>query len=157
MSDRPNLLFVFADQMRGMDVVKKEQPWEEVAGPDSVLLLEPVIVDQGAAQGVREWRGLRTKRYTYARWYDGRPWLLYDNEADPYQMSNLVDSPEHASVRTELERELDARLAATGDRSLSWQETIRSLGLQREWARRERYMHPNAPRLLTGPAGGALR
>ena len=82
---------------------------------------------------------------------------MYDNEADPYQMANLVDSPEHASVRTELERELDARLAATGDRSGSWQETVRHLGLTGLWNERERHMHPNAPRLLTGPAGGPSR
>jgi arylsulfatase A-like enzyme len=128
---------------------------EAAAGPDSVLLLEPVIVDQGAAQGIGEWRGLRTQRYTYARWHDGRPWLLYDNQADPYQMSNLVGSPEHADLCAELERRLDARLAATGDRSLSWQETIRRIGLTDVWNERERTMHPNAPRLLDGPAEGA--
>ncbi|MGB2820957.1 MAG: sulfatase, partial [Phycisphaerae bacterium] len=127
---------------------------EGAAGPDSVLLLEPVIVDQGAAQGVREWRGVRTRRHTYARWHDGRPWLLYDNEADPHQMSNLIGSPDHSAVRAELERQLDAHLAATGDRSLSWQETIGCLGLTDLWNERERHMHRNAPRLLTGPAGG---
>jgi arylsulfatase A-like enzyme len=37
-----------------------------------------------------EWRGLRTKQYTYARWLNG-PEEFYDNAADPYQMRNLFD------------------------------------------------------------------
>jgi arylsulfatase A-like enzyme len=121
---------------------------EEAAGPESVFLLEPIIVDQGARQGVREWRGVRTKRYTYARWFDGAGWLLYDNEADPYQMSNLINSPQHAAVRADLEAQLQAWLAKTHDRCLPWHETIRSLGLADLWHERERYMHPNDPRLL---------
>jgi len=121
---------------------------EQETGPESVLLLEPVIVDQGAAQGVREWRGLRTKRWTYARWFDGAGWLLYDNEADPYQQSNLIDSPAHAGVRAELEAELKAWLAKTHDPCASWQETIRHLDLVEVWHERERYMHPAAPRLI---------
>jgi len=117
-------------------------------GPDAVLLTEPVIVDQGLAQGIREWRGLRTARYTYARWWDGGGWVLYDNQEDPYQLRNLIDSPGHALLRAELEKRLRARLAAVGDECRSWQDTIRSLGLVESWNRRERVMHPKAPRLL---------
>lgn len=37
-----------------------------------------------------EWRGIRTHQYTYARWLTGSE-ELYDNQADPYQMRNLME------------------------------------------------------------------
>ena len=55
------------------------------------------------------WRGVRTHRYTYARRDTGggmEPWLLYDNEKDPYQMRNLIDDAAHAQTRRELEASL---------------------------------------------------
>ena len=67
-----------------------------------------------AAAGGREYRGLCTSRYTYARTLDG-PWLLYDNYADPYQMNNLVGMPEHAGLQKKLEDQLQSKLQQTGD------------------------------------------
>ena len=61
-----------------------------------------------------EWRGLRTKTHTYVRTLEG-PWLLYDNAADPYQLSNLVDEPAHGEVQERLDDELDDWLSALGD------------------------------------------
>ena len=40
----------------------------------------------------------RTSRYTYVRSLEG-PWLLFDDQQDPYQMDNLVDGPEYAALR----------------------------------------------------------
>jgi arylsulfatase A-like enzyme len=134
--------------VEGADLSPVVRGQDGAAGPESVLLTEPVIVDQGAHQGVREWRGVRTKRCTYARWFDGTGWLLYDNDADPYQRDNLIDSPAHASLRARLDGMLDAHLAAIGDRSLPWDQTIRRLGLVSLWNQRERCMHPRSPRLL---------
>ena len=125
---------------------------KEEEGPESVLLVEPVIVDQGYAQGIREWRGIRTRRYTYARWFDGEGWVLYDNENDPYQLENLIDSPKHSSIREELEGELRRWLERVGDESLRWDEIIRGLGLTELWNARERELHPKNPRLLP-PSG----
>jgi len=53
-----------------------------------------------------EWRAVRTRRHTYVKWLNGKE-ELYDNVDDPYQMRNLVESPEG---RPFLER-LRARLA----------------------------------------------
>ena len=64
--------------------------------------------------GGREFRGLRTVRYTYVRTLEG-PWLLYDNEADPYQMENLAGRPEHAALQEELDARLQRRLDQSGD------------------------------------------
>lgn len=64
--------------------------------------------------GGREYRGVRTRRYTYARTLDG-PWLLYDNENDPHQLHNLIDDPAWQDVRAELEQKTQALLAQTND------------------------------------------
>ncbi|MDA1314287.1 MAG: sulfatase [Acidobacteria bacterium] len=48
------------------------------------------------------WRGVRTTRYTYAR-HEDRPWLLYDNEDDPFQMQNLIGLAEHRNLEAELD------------------------------------------------------
>ena len=43
------------------------------------------------------------------------PWLLYDNQQDPYQLDNLAGKPEHASLEAELEARLEEKLRATHD------------------------------------------
>jgi len=59
-------------------------------------------------------RGIRTSRYTYVRHPDG-PWLLYDNQVDPYQMNNLIDSAEHVGLQKKLEQKLQSKLQQMGD------------------------------------------
>jgi arylsulfatase A-like enzyme len=68
--------------------------------------------------GGREYRGLRTSCYTYVRALDG-PWLLYDNETDPYQLSNLVHRPECAGLREMLDARLQTKLDEQNDTFLS--------------------------------------
>lgn len=60
-------------------------------------------------------RGIRTSQYTYVRNPDG-PWLLYDNQVDPYQMKNLVGVAEHAGLQKKLEDKLKSKLQQTGDK-----------------------------------------
>lgn len=117
--------------------------------PSSVFLLDMVRMDESHRQNIDEWRGLRTPRYTYARWVDGRPWLLYDNETDPYQLHNLVNSRDHADILRELEIELEAQIAVTGDICLPGPELLRQLDLVDLWNEREQHLHPNDPHLLS--------
>jgi arylsulfatase A-like enzyme len=79
------------------------------------------------AHGGREYRGLRTQRYTYTRTLEG-PWMLYDNPEDPYQLENLVENPEHAQTVRELDAWLQRRLDALGDEFLPSAEYIRRWG-----------------------------
>lgn len=67
--------------------------------------------------GGREYRAVRTGRYTYVRDLKGA-WLLFDNEKDPYQMENLVGKAECAEVQKELEEVLARKLKETGDEFL---------------------------------------
>ncbi|MBI1368869.1 MAG: sulfatase-like hydrolase/transferase [Planctomycetes bacterium] len=66
------------------------------------------------ARGGKEFRGVRTERYTYARDLNG-PWLLYDNQTDPYQLRNLIDDPAANDLKTKLDALLTRRLAETHD------------------------------------------
>jgi arylsulfatase A-like enzyme len=67
-----------------------------------------------AQDNSREYRAIRTSRYTYARDLKGA-WLLYDDEKDPYQMNNLANKPEYASLQKELDGKLQAELKKRGD------------------------------------------
>ncbi len=95
----------------------------------AALLMCPQPFGQWSAprHGGREYRGLRTHRYTYTRTLDG-PWLLFDNEHDPYQLENLVEAPAHAALVRELDDRLQRRLDAQGDEFLPGLEYIRRWG-----------------------------
>ncbi|MBI1926389.1 sulfatase [Candidatus Poribacteria bacterium] len=114
--------------------------------PESVLLEIPLPGGEGFGGGVREWRGVRTRRYTYARFQDGEAWVLYDNVADPYQLRNLIDAPDYRAVRNELEAELLVWLNRIEDRFLPGLEHIRELGLAELWNISEQKFGGKKPR-----------
>ncbi|UCD28019.1 MAG: sulfatase [Planctomycetota bacterium] len=62
------------------------------------------------------WRGVRTKRYTYARLRD-KPWVLYDLRKDPYELNNLVDDPSSAALLAKMDALLQQEMERVGD---SW-------------------------------------
>ncbi len=79
------------------------------------------------SRGGREYRGVRTARYTYTRDLQG-PWLLYDNLEDPFQLRNLCGQPEYLALQNRLEERLTAQLRKTGDEFLPGPEYIRQWG-----------------------------
>jgi arylsulfatase A-like enzyme len=95
----------------------------------AALLMCPQPFGQWSAphHGGREYRGLRTHRHTYTRTLEG-PWLLFDDEQDPYQMQNLVNDPAHTALVHELDEWLQRRLDAIGDEFLPGLEYIRRWG-----------------------------
>jgi len=79
------------------------------------LIMCPVPFHQWSFQNNgREYRGVRTERYTYVKDLKG-PWLLYDNLPDPYQMDNLINKPEYSGIQKQLGKELDRLLKMTRD------------------------------------------
>ncbi len=74
--------------------------------------------------GGREYRGLRTHRYTYVRTLEG-PWLLYDNHECPYQAKNLVDDQAYSQLRQDLDDWLQKKFDALGDEFLPGMDYIR--------------------------------
>jgi arylsulfatase A-like enzyme len=79
------------------------------------------------SHGGREFRGVRTLRYTYVRDLNG-PWLLFDNQIDPYQTNNLVNKSEQARLQVELEVTLTRKLKASGDEFLPANDYIKKWG-----------------------------
>jgi arylsulfatase A-like enzyme len=71
-----------------------------------------------------EFRGLRTEKYTYVRTLD-KPWLLYDNEADPYQLNNLIDAEDCSSIRNSFDKLLSEKLEKVGDEFLPSEEYLK--------------------------------
>ena len=81
------------------------------AGPDRTVLLQgvsPWIAD------LPEHRGIRTSRYTYVRNLAG-PWLMFDNQNDPYQLRNLINESAHADLQRKLDADLQTQLDKVWD------------------------------------------
>jgi arylsulfatase A-like enzyme len=78
-------------------------------------------------RGGREYRGVRTSRYTYVRDLNG-PWLLFDNLNDPYQMTNLVNVVGRAELQAAMEALLKRKLKERRDEFLPGAEYIRKWG-----------------------------
>mgnify|MGYP000191630189 CR=1 FL=1 len=89
---------------------------------EAVLLQCPVPFHQwNYSKGGREYRGVRTSRFTYVRDLNG-PWLLFDNVMDPYQINNLVNLDEMTFIRADLEKQLQSLLEKTNDDFLPGEE-----------------------------------
>jgi len=105
------------ESVQGKDfsgVIKGTQPPDN----DAALIMCPVPFHQWSyKQGGREYRGVRTPRYTYVRDLKG-PWLLYDNKSDPYQLKNLCNEPDYAQIQHKLDRILSRKLRETNDQFL---------------------------------------
>jgi arylsulfatase A-like enzyme len=118
----------YSGYMQGGENPSDTGPCGPVRG-GAALLMCPQPFGQWSAprHGGREYRGLRTQRYTYARTLDG-PWLLFDDEQDPYQLENLVEEPAYAALVGELDDWLQRRLDALGDEFLPGLAYIRRWG-----------------------------
>ncbi len=111
---------------------------EPDADEPALLLCPSPFGEWTRAHGGREYRGLRTVRYTYVRSLDG-PWLLYDNQQDPYQENNLIGRPESAGVQAELDAKLSEKLKALGDEFLPGEAYIKKWGYQTDASGTVRY------------------
>jgi arylsulfatase A-like enzyme len=95
---------------------------------DAAFLSLPVPITEARRYGFSAYRGLRTERYTYVRNTKG-PWLLYDNQTDPFQKRNLVGKPEANQLQSKLEAALGARLKQRKDEFLPAETYVQKAGL----------------------------
>lgn len=95
----------------------------------AALLNLPASFSVIRRHGFAEYRGLRTPRYTYVRSIHG-PWLLYDNQADPFQKQNLAGKEHYRDLQSRMERMLDGKLRAAGDEFLPGASYVERAGAQ---------------------------
>lgn len=120
---------------------------------DSALILCPLPFGEWRrANGGQEYRGVRTKRYTYVRSLDG-PWLLYDNRDDPYQMKNLCNQPHMAAIQKQLEQQLQYWLEKTGDDFATGPELLKRCGYRVDEHETIAYLDPGAWGQVSRSAG----
>ncbi|MEL7530160.1 MAG: sulfatase [Bacteroidota bacterium] len=81
------------------------------------------------AVGGKEFRGIITKDYTYAKDLSG-DWLLFDDKADPFQLNNLVGDPAYAAKAQKLEKLLHQELDRLDDEFLPGPAYIAKWGHQ---------------------------
>ena len=98
------------NDIQGKDMLKL-LTGNESAGQDSVFINYPLSPKRFS---FREWRGVVTEKYTFARFKD-KNWVLYNDESDPYQLDNLVDNPEYKNLTCELDETLDQWLGKLDD------------------------------------------
>ena len=108
---------------------------EEIESAGALLACFHPFGEWSRPVGGQEYRGIRTPRYTYCSslWRadsatSAGPWLLYDNEVDPYQLDNLVDNPAYSDIQAELEALLQRELDAVGDAFLDGMAYINRWG-----------------------------
>ncbi len=99
------------------EVVQGRDVLGNAKAPSSTLLSLPVPITEARRYGFAAYRGVRSEQYTYVRSTEG-PWLLYDNQSDPYQKRNLIGSTAHVEIQKSLESELQLHLRRVGDEFL---------------------------------------
>ncbi|WP_418262492.1 sulfatase [Flavobacterium faecale] len=88
---------------------------DDTVGKETIITcVQPFGEWNGVTGKGREYRGLVTSKYTFVKDLKG-PWLLFDNEKDPYQMNNLVNNPEYSKIQVDLDNRLVKRLKDNGD------------------------------------------
>ncbi|GAA4958968.1 arylsulfatase A-like enzyme [Nonomuraea thailandensis] len=118
---------------------------------EELLIGNWVSFDNGYDQGIGEWRGFVTGELTYARRADGRPWLLFDDRADPWQLHDLAADPASAGRVAEADARLTGLLAEAGDAFLPAERLLAELDLVDAWNARESALRGDRARLLPAP------
>lgn len=102
---------------------------KDPSGGATVIACPSPFGEYTRLKGGREYRGVRTQRYTYVRTLEG-PWLLFDNKQDPYQMNNLVGVAGQEGLQKEMDDLLKRKLKEEHDDFRPGAEYIAKWGYQ---------------------------
>lgn len=103
--------------VEGTDFSKSLIQGKDISNDGALIMLPVPFHEWQFMNGGREFRGIRTDRYTYVKDLIG-PWLLYDNQIDPFQQTNLVNLPQHKDLQNSMEKILSSKLKQTKDEFL---------------------------------------
>lgn len=110
----------------------------DAKGLEECYIFDHIPCHQAFFRGSSEWRGIRTRRYTYARTAADDGYMLYDNLEDPYQMVNRINDPDYEQIKKDLKEKLNEYIQKH-DKLLPWQDFIKEFGLKDEWNRSQTY------------------
>ena len=113
--------------VEGLDYTAYLHGGADPSGGSTVIQCPSPFGEWIRARGGKEYRGVRTARYTFVSDLTG-PWLLFDDETDPYQMNNLVNKPESAKLQAELDALLTKKLKDRHDDFKPGQDYIAQWG-----------------------------
>jgi len=99
--------------VEGFDLSKSWQGKTDAFEQDAILTMNFTAEYNYLIDG-EEWRGVRTKKYNYSRWLNGKT-ELFDIQNDPFQTRNLVDEREMKEVRDKLEKKMQELMAKRND------------------------------------------
>jgi arylsulfatase A-like enzyme len=102
------------ETMEGKDFSKNLIEGNDLDNDAALIMLPVPFHEWQFKNGGREFRGIRTNRYTYVKDLKG-PWLLYDNEKDPFQMDNLMGKADFTTLENSMETILMKKLAERND------------------------------------------
>jgi arylsulfatase A-like enzyme len=92
--------------------------------------------------GGKEYRGLFTGKYTYTRDLAG-PWLLFDNDTDPFQMNNLIGKAEYKILQESLDKNLNKELKKRNDEFRPGMEYVKKWNYLVDETETVPYIHVN--------------
>ncbi len=113
--------------VEGLDLSGHLKGGAPPADPAALIACYAPFGEFTRAQGGREFRGVRTRRYTYVRDLNG-PWLLFDNQSDPYQLRNLIADSAATSLRKRLDATLRRKLESMHDEFRPGEEYVKKWG-----------------------------
>jgi len=104
---------------------------------DAAFLFNIGIVG-GSARQPLDWRGIRTKEWTYAYNKEG-DWVMYDLKNDPYQLRNLVNNPEYSKKKQMLKQQVERMRSDLGESiPLDWVNPFELPGQRRKRLQEEK-------------------
>ena len=101
--------------VEGMDLSKVLKGERKSTVEETVISCVQPFGQWSRDKGGKEYRGIVTPRYTYTRDLNG-PWLLFDNEKDPFQLNNLVGKTDSKKIQADLDKRLTKVLRARNDK-----------------------------------------
>ncbi|MEI6390454.1 MAG: sulfatase [Verrucomicrobiota bacterium] len=115
--------------VEGLDYSRYVRGGKNPGDGATVILCASPFGEWTRRMGGREYRGVRTTRYTYVRDLNG-PWLLYDNQIDPCQTNNLANQPKYSKLQSKLEAALARKLKERHDEFLPGDAYIKKWGYE---------------------------
>ena len=89
-----------------------------ISGPSLHTLqdVQDAIAANGSIDSVPTYRAVHDEQWLYVEWYGGtvHEYELYDLSTDPYQLTNLLSTPEGAAEHAALSATLQSRLEELG-------------------------------------------